>query len=258
MKQNMRRNLIGPLVLALVLTTLAVAQETAPQSIPVDKSQMSSQMIKKVAPVYPPLARQARIQGQVILKVEITKSGDVENIQLVSGHPMLAPAAIEAVKQWKYHPYLVNDEPVNVRTQVTVNFTLADASPASTVGDAIPVVAPSGASDSATAPAGVPAKIPFPQRVRVSQGVEQGLLVSKVQPQYPSDARSQGIQGVILLRVTIDKEGNVANIQVVAGPESLVPPAIEAVKQWKYRPYLIQGTPVEVETQITVNFTLEE
>jgi protein TonB len=86
--------------------------------------------------------------------------------------------------------------------------------------------------------------------------VEQALLLTKVQPQYPPDAKDQRIQGVVLLSVTIDKEGNVANIQVVSGPESLVPASIEAVKQWKYRPYLLEGTPVEVETQVTVNFTL--
>lgn len=237
----MKRNLLGPLVLTLVLTSLAAAQQAAPQPITVDKAQMASQIIKKVNPVYPPLARQARIQGQVILKVEITKSGDAENIQLVSGHPMLAPSAIEAVRQWKYRPYLLNGEPVNVQTDVTVNFTLADAS----------------SPDTPSAQGGVPANIPFPQRIRVSQGVEHGLLVSKVQPQYPSEAKEQHIQGEVLLRVTIDKEGNVANIQAVSGPDGLVPASIEAVKQWKYRPYLLNGTPVEVETQVTVNFTLE-
>ena len=238
----MKRNLLGPFVLTLVFTSLAVAQEAAPQRITVDKAQMASQIIKRVNPVYPPLARQARIQAQVVLKVDVSKAGDVENIQLVSGHPMLAPSAIEAVRQWKYRPYLVNGEPVTVQTEVTVNYTLADASS--------PDNAPS-------AQGGVPAKIATPQRVRVSQGVEHGLLVSKVQPQYPSEAKEQGIQGEVLLQVTIDKEGNVANIQVVSGPEGLVPVSVEAVKQWKYRPYLLNGTPVEVETQVTVNFTLE-
>ncbi len=240
----MKRNLLGPLIptlaLTLALTSLAAAQEAAPQRITVDKAQMAGQIVKKVAPVYPPLARQARIQGQVILRVEITKSGDAENIQLVSGHPMLAPSAIEAVKQWKYRPYLVNGEPVDVETEVTVNYTITDSSP----------------DNAPTAQGGVPPKIAFPQRIRVSQGVEHGLLVSKVQPQYPAEAKDQHIQGEVLLRVTIDKEGNVANIEVVSGPETLVPPSIEAVKQWKYRPYLLNGTPVEVETQVTVNFTL--
>ena len=82
-------------------------------------------LIRKVPPTYPPLARQARIQGVVILQAQISKEGNIENLQLISGHPMLAPAAIEAVKQWKYKPYLLNGEPVEVETQVQVNFTLA-------------------------------------------------------------------------------------------------------------------------------------
>jgi protein TonB len=60
----------------------------------------------------------------VVLNATINKHGDIENLQIVSGHPMLAPAAIEAVKQWKYKPYLLNGEPVEVITQVQVNFTL--------------------------------------------------------------------------------------------------------------------------------------
>ena len=81
-------------------------------------------LIHKVQPVYPALARQARIQGTVILQAEISKTGDIINLQAVSGHPMLIPAALDAVKQWKYRPYILNGEPVEVDTQVTVNFTL--------------------------------------------------------------------------------------------------------------------------------------
>ena len=82
-------------------------------------------LITKVQPTYPPLARQARIQGTVLLQAEISKDGTIENLRLISGHPMLAPAAIEAVKQWKYKPYMLNGEPVEVETQIQVNFTLA-------------------------------------------------------------------------------------------------------------------------------------
>jgi protein TonB len=81
-------------------------------------------LIRKVQPVYPALARQARIQGTVLLQAQISKTGDIENLQALSGHPMLVPAAIDAVKQWKYKPYILNGEPVEVDTQVTVNFTL--------------------------------------------------------------------------------------------------------------------------------------
>lgn len=82
-------------------------------------------LTKEVVPSYPPLARQAHIQGSVVLDVEISTTGAVDRLSTVSGHPMLIPAAIDAVKQWQYKPYLLNGEPVPVRTQVTVNFTLS-------------------------------------------------------------------------------------------------------------------------------------
>jgi periplasmic protein TonB len=83
-------------------------------------------LIRKILPTYPPLARSARIQGTVVLKAMISKQGTIENLQLLSGHPMLAPAAIEAVRQWRYRPYILNNEPVEVETQITVNFWLGN------------------------------------------------------------------------------------------------------------------------------------
>jgi protein TonB len=71
------------------------------------------------------LARQARIQGNVVLQAEISKDGTIQNLRLISGHPMLAPSAIEAVKQWRYKPYYLNGEPVEVETQITVIFSLS-------------------------------------------------------------------------------------------------------------------------------------
>jgi protein TonB len=82
-------------------------------------------LVHKVLPTYPPLARSARIQGTVVLAAMISKLGTIENLRLLSGHPMLAPAAIEAVRQWRYRPYILNSEPVEVETQITVNFSLA-------------------------------------------------------------------------------------------------------------------------------------
>lgn len=81
-------------------------------------------MVHKVLPTYPPLARSARIQGQVVLQAMISKQGAIENLRVLSGHPMLVPAAIDAVRLWRYRPYVLNNEPVEVETQVTVNFSL--------------------------------------------------------------------------------------------------------------------------------------
>jgi periplasmic protein TonB len=106
-------------------TPVAVPKIATPQRVRVSAGVTQGLLVKRVQPAYPPLARQARIQGTVVLQAQISKAGDIENLQLISGHPMLAPAAIEAVKQWKYRPYLLNGEPVEVETQVQVNFTLA-------------------------------------------------------------------------------------------------------------------------------------
>ena len=106
-------------------TPVAVPKVATPQRVRVSSGVSTGLLIRKVQPNYPQLAKQARIQGQVVLQAEISKDGTIQNLQLISGHPMLAPAAIEAVKQWRYKPYLLNGEPVAVETQVVVNFSLS-------------------------------------------------------------------------------------------------------------------------------------
>jgi protein TonB len=106
-------------------TPVAVPKVATPQRVRVSQGVSQGLLVRKVNPTYPPLARQARIQGTVVLRAVISKDGSIENLTLVSGHPMLAPAAIDAVKQWKYRPYLLNGEPVEVDTEVLVNFTLS-------------------------------------------------------------------------------------------------------------------------------------
>jgi protein TonB len=86
---------------------------------------MEGNLIYRVQPQYPPLARQARVQGIVVLRAMISREGKIENLQVVSGHPMLVQSAMDAVRQWRYRPYYLNNEPVEVETQVTVNFTLS-------------------------------------------------------------------------------------------------------------------------------------
>jgi protein TonB len=83
-------------------------------------------VIFRVQPNYPALARQARIQGAVELRAIISRSGTIENLIVISGHPMLVRSAIDAVRQWRYRPYLLNNEPIEVETEITVNFTISD------------------------------------------------------------------------------------------------------------------------------------
>jgi periplasmic protein TonB len=92
---------------------------------PLRLSHMSEgNLIRKVQPTYPALARSARIQGTVVLQAVISRQGTIENLSVVNGHPMLVAAAIDAVRQWRYRPYILNNEPVEVETQITVNFSL--------------------------------------------------------------------------------------------------------------------------------------
>src|SRR4029077_7967224 len=95
---------------------------------------------------------------------------------------------------------------------------------------------------------------PAVQRVRISPGVTKGLLIYRVEPTYPPLAQQARIQGVVVLPALIDKGGNIQHLQVVSGHPLLVPAAIEAVKQWRYKPFLLSGQPVEVETTVTVSF----
>jgi protein TonB len=87
---------------------------------------MEGNLIQRVEPEYPPLARTARIQGQVVLQAVISREGVIENLRVLSGHFMLVRAAVEAVSHWRYRPYYLNNEPVEVETQITVNFTLSE------------------------------------------------------------------------------------------------------------------------------------
>jgi TonB family protein len=98
---------------------------SVPQSVRVAANVSEGWIIKKVEPVYPDLARQARVQGSVVLHAEINKDGTVDRLELISGHPMLVSAAINAVKQWIYKPYLFDGKAVNVDTDVVINFSLS-------------------------------------------------------------------------------------------------------------------------------------
>ena len=114
----------------------------------------------------------------------------------------------------------------------------------------------SSTSSIAAVPKFVPKAVMPAQRVRVSQGITKGLLTYRIEPSYPVVAREARIQGAVVLAAIIDKEGNIENLQLLGGHPILAPAAINAVKQWRYKPYLLNGEPVEIETTITVNFEL--
>ena len=110
-----------------VSVRLTIEAKTLLGTVRVGGAVQAANLLRKVEPVYPALAMQARVQGTVRFTVRIGKDGVVNNIQLVSGHPLLIPAATEALKQWVYNPTLLNGNPVEVITQVDINFILPAA-----------------------------------------------------------------------------------------------------------------------------------
>ena len=97
---------------------------------------------------------------------------------------------------------------------------------------------------------------PILQTLSVSQGVSQGLLLKKVQPTYPKNALVMHVEGTVELMATISKTGDISHIKILSGDAQLTRAAAEALKQWKYKPYLLNGEPVEIQTQVTMNFKL--
>src|SRR5271169_4033558 len=186
-----------------------------------------------VAPPPPPPPPPPAAAPVIVKKIQ----SELDNGQLRT--PTAIPKKIEMIKE---------DEPP------------PSTGPAGVVGG-VPGGVPGGAmggvlgSVMSSVPTAVP-KVATPTRVRVSQGVSQGLLVHKVTPQYPPLAKQARIQGVVVLQALIGKDGSIQNLHVVSGHPMLTGSALEAVKAWRYKPYYLNGEPVEVETTINVNFTL--
>jgi protein TonB len=99
-----------------------------------------------------------------------------------------------------------------------------------------------------------PPKVAAPQKLRISSGVAEGNLINRVEPQYPQMAKIAHVQGDVVLQALISKNGAIENLRAISGHPILIQAAMDAVKQWRYKPYLLNGEPVEVETTITVKF----
>jgi len=205
----------------------AVAQDL-PDAITVPEETMQKLVIHKVKPLVQ-AEGEMRIQGTVVLDAIISKGGSIESLQMVSGHPMLVPAALGAVKQWRYRPYEVNGIPRAVETTIRVEFLNEEAERAAPEKES-PILA--NADDM------------------------RGRLIYRVAPIYPPLARQARILGVVLLRIIINKLGEVRDTQVVRGHPMLSPAAVDAVKKWRYMPYESEGETSEIETEVQVIFTL--
>lgn len=148
-------------------------------------------------------------------------------------------------------------ETIVVKSGVSIPSNATEQLAQITAPSALAVASPNdGALSSIVSAPGPTLPKPAPQTVKLSQGLVQGLLVHKVQPVYPPQALQSHREGSVQLQANISKDGNVTAVKVVRGDTLLARAAADAVKQWKYKPYLLDGQPIPIETQITVNFRL--
>lgn len=211
----------------------------------------SAKMVNTVQPDYPPLAKQARIQGTVRFTALIGPDGTIKNLTLLGGHPLLVQAATLAVKQWVYNPTLLNGEPVEVVTQIDVNFTLDD-NPTTTAatgevhrmgGGGIGI---GGSGNAATGATG---------EVHMIGGrVSAPVPIHRVEAVYPPGLLADGKDGVVMLGIVINTDGNVSTAEPMKGDPAFFDAALEAVRQWKFKPAMKDGQPVSVKANVEINF----
>ena len=189
-------------------------------------------LIREVPPRYPEKARQARVEGIVILEAKIDEQGNVIDTRVLRSIPILDQAAIDALMQWKYQPLLIDGKPRKVLFTVTVRFVLHEGTE-----DALDKFA-QGA-------------------VRAIKDIKPPRLVKEVPPVYPEIARQSQVQGVVILGVKTDEEGKVEDLIVLRSIPLLDQAAIDAVRQWIYEPMIVDGKAVPVVFTVTVRFNLK-
>ena len=203
--------------------------------------------------IYPPAARAKKMQGTVWLRLDISESGDVVDTEVLSGDPILTDAAIKAARTWKFKPFIRDGHAVSVSRKFPFDFAFRQ-----NVRDTSAQVTEPVNSNPSTKTSTTGESSPGAAPVQLSTEQAAPLLLHKVQPVYPEEARRNRIQGTVLLRAMIDRTGRVTNLEAISGPKELTAPAIAAVEQWRYRPYMVQEAPVEVETKISVQFDLQQ
>jgi TonB family protein len=196
-----------------------------------DNASDHPKIVKKVNPVYPEEALKKGIEGVVMIEASSDEKGDVVAAKVLPAknpQPLLEAAALAAVRQWKYEPFLVNGKATGVTFTVTLNFSMQKDKQA-----------------------GLP--------TQASPGHPK--IVKKVNPVYPEEALKKGIEGVVRVEAAIDEKGDVVKVKALPAenPQPLLEAAaLAAVCQWKYEPFLVHGKATGVTFTVTMNFSLDK
>jgi len=241
-RPTLRKSL--PLVLTLLSTTWGTARPASANQDPTSPSptQSEGQVVPpklKHAPI--PLfsleIRRHRIEGTANLRLSVAADGTLRHVEVIQGDPLPAAASLEAVSQWTFEPATLDGKPVEADTTAQLTFRSLDNSACH-----VPAVLIS---------------LP-PNPVRVGARVIAPCLKSHVVPIYPPDARENHIHGTVRLYAIIATDGSVKQLEVEKGEPILAEAALQAVKQWTYEPFVLDGKPVEVDATVDVIFTIAE
>jgi TonB family protein len=265
------------LCLGLCVASASAQQQARLPEIVISQRMADSLSLTKVAPEYPDAVKSREIAGQIVIAFTIGKDGSVSDVrQQDSGFfgcrsrngydPVLQQAAIAAVKQWTFRPFLLHQqpgdtgEPVEVGTAVALPFDFRKPTGAAAPGAPADLAScnPREGDTAATEfiqPKVDPSRPVFGAPVIEASRAEE-MLVHKVEATYPQMARIAHIQGNVILHVLIDKQGHVSKMKAMQGHPLFIQPARDAVKQWEYQPFLLNGEPAEVETAVEVKFRM--
>ena len=200
---------------------------------------------RHVSPVYPDGPRKAGVQGVVVLEARIASDGAVSEARVLRSVDGLDEAALAALLQWKFEA-----RGFPVLMTVTINFTLADGPKPRAEKAAVGSVL-----------GGLPGAPPPPKPpdapIRAGGDIASPTKVFDVRPVYPKEAKDAGVQGVVIIEVTISPDGKVVDTKVVRSVPELDQAAVDAVRQWEFTPTHVGGRAVPVLATVTVNFTLK-
>jgi len=255
---------------------------------------MPPRPVKQVDPIYPELARQARVEGAVILEATTDTYGRVDSIRVLRSIPLLDQAAVDALRQWVYEPVVIDGKPQSVTFTVTMQFKLDEKGKPKGGGLVGGVIGGVRGGVSTGVGGGVAAGVEGGVKGGVEGGVEGGVvggvaggvpggvsqakdlkafegdairavgkieppeLIKKVNPVYPEAARKARVEGTVIVEAKADEKGDVVDARILRSIPILDQAAIDAVKQWKYEPLIIDGKPRKVIFTVTVRFSLKE
>lgn len=238
------------LTLLLTCSVLAVAQQTSnnpslPQSSRPRKIRLSAGVLSGMIdhaelPKYPAEALNLRTEGDVILRIVVDESGKAILATPVTGDPLLTSASIDALRGFRFRPYLLNGMPIRIESQVGFHFSIRGRGAGS-----------SGKAEYRPVPTS-------PELFRTGAVTNEGALVlwpRRIfggEPQLPPELA--GKSGSVYLTITIGDDGKVQDVKVIGGTEPFIAPVVSAVKQFIYEPQLVDGKPTVAITQASYHF----